>query len=110
MVTDAKPPSTRSRVTCDGHFALCSRPIGARSTDVPRLNRPALHKMSITLDRTSRDLLDAATAHYGISRSDLVRFVIRRTYGDAADRAACDALLRRPGHGTDPAPQVATIA
>ena len=66
--------------------------------------------MSITLDRTSRDLLDAATAHYGISRADLVRFVIRRTYGDAADRAACDALLRRPAPGTDRAPGVATIA
>ena len=77
---------------------------------MPRLNRPALHKFSITLDRTSRDLLDAATAHYGISRADLVRFVIRRTYGDAADRAACDALLRRPAPGTDPAPGVATIA
>lgn len=39
-----------------------------------------MHKFSITLDTKSRDLLDAATDRYGISRADLIRFAVREVF------------------------------
>lgn len=44
-----------------------------------------LQKVSINLDARSRELLDAATLRYGISRADLVRLAIRDTFTPHAD-------------------------
>lgn len=44
-----------------------------------------MQKFSITLDVKSRELLDAATERYGISRADLVRFAVRQAFAPVGD-------------------------